>query len=173
LMTTITQLKERVQHLLGERAEQLGRATGFVKRQRKLSGADFVQGLVFGLLANPEHSTEELASILGRRDVQISAPGLCQRFTEEASTLLLRVLEEAVSLGIEAQEAVPVELLERFEGVIIEDSSTIRLPSKLADIWESCGGGQGQSKAGRTAACALGSEAGRPPGSGGDAQSGS
>lgn len=147
-MTTIAYVKERVQHLFGERAEQLARETGFVKRQRKLGGADFVQGLVFGLLANPEHSTEELASILGRRGVQISAAGLCQRFTQEASQLLWRLLQEAVALGIQAQHVAPVELLDRFEAVIIEDSSTIRLPDKLADVWESCGGGQGQSKAG-------------------------
>src|SRR2546423_726973 len=147
-MTTIAYVKERVQHLFGERAEQLARETGFVKRKRKLGGADFVQGLVFGRLANPEHSTEDLASILGRRGVQISAAGLCQRFTQQASQLLWRVLQEAVALGIEAEEGAPVELLERFEAVIIEDSSTIRLPDKLAKVWESCGGGQGQSKAG-------------------------
>lgn len=147
-MTTIAQVKERIQDLLEERAEQLGRETGFVKRERQLSGADFVQGLVFGLLQDPENSTEELATILGRREVQISASGLCQRFTEEAATLLLRLLDEAVALGLEAADAAPVELLARFDAVLIEDSSTIRLPDKLADLWQSCGGGQGQSKAG-------------------------
>lgn len=147
-MMTISQMKEHVQRLFGERAEQLGRETGFVKRQRKLSGADFVQALVFGLLANPEHTTEELASILGRREVQISASGLCQRFTEEAAELLQRLLEEAVALQIQAQEAVPSDLLKRFEAVILEDSTSIRLPALLAADWPSCGGGQGQSKAG-------------------------
>lgn len=39
-MTTIAQMHEQVQYLFGERAEQLGRATGFVKRQRKVGGAD-------------------------------------------------------------------------------------------------------------------------------------
>lgn len=147
-MTTITRLQEGVQLLLGERAEQLARETGFVKRRKKLGGADFVQGLVFGLLSNPDHSTEELASLLGRRNVQISAPGLCQRFTEQAAQLLQRVLEEAVALGLQAEQAVPVELLERFETVILEDSTSIRLPSSLSDLWPSCGGGGKQSKAG-------------------------
>ena len=147
-MPTIAQVKERIQELLEERADDLGRETGFVKRERQLSGADFVQGLVFGLLHDPEHSTEELATILGRRAVHISASGLCQRFTEEAATFLLRLLEEAVALGLEATDAAPVDVLARFEAVVIEDSSTIRLPDKLADLWQSCGGGQGQSKAG-------------------------
>lgn len=147
-MTTIAQVKERIQELLEERADHVGRETGFVKRERQLSGADFVQGLVFGLLHDPEHSTEELATILGRRAVHISASGLCQRFTEEAATFLLRLLEDAVALGLEAADAAPVDLLARFDAVVIEDSSTIRLPDKLADLWQSCGGGQGQSQAG-------------------------
>jgi hypothetical protein len=147
-MTTIAHLQERVQYLFGERADHLAKEMGFVKRERKLGGADFVQGLVFGLLANPDHSTEELVSILGRREVQISASGLSQRFTEEACQLLQRLLEEAVALGIKAQQAVPSDLLSRFEAVILEDSTSIRLPGKLADLWPSCGGGSRQSKAG-------------------------
>jgi Transposase DDE domain len=147
-MTTIPQMQEQVQYLLGERAEQLGRETGFVKRRRQLGGADFVQGLVFGLLANPKHSTEELANILGRRDVQISAAGLSQRFTQQAYTLLRLLLEEAIALGIQAPEPIPVELLSRFEAVILEDSTTIRLPGQFAEEWPSCGGGGRQSKAG-------------------------
>ena len=80
--------------------------------------------------------------------MHISASGLCQRFTKEAATFLLRLLEEAVALGLEATDAAPVDVLARFDAVVIEDSSTIRLPDKLADFWQSCGGGQGQSKAG-------------------------
>ncbi|GAC1312063.1 MAG: hypothetical protein NVSMB27_48490 [Ktedonobacteraceae bacterium] len=54
----------------------------------------------------------------------------------------------AVALGLEAADAAPVELLARFDAVLIEDSSTIRLPDKLADLWQSCGGGPGQCQAG-------------------------
>src|SRR5260370_41159448 len=110
-MTTIAQLHERVQYLFGERADQLAKETGFVKRKRQLGGADFVQGLVFGLLANPDHSTKELASIVGRRDVHISASGVSQRFTQEAAQLLQRLLRGAFALGIEAEQADPNRLL--------------------------------------------------------------
>jgi hypothetical protein len=99
-------------------------------------------------LANPEHSTEELASILRRRQVQISAAGLCQRFNERAVKLLQRLLEEAIALGLSAVKPAPVELLSRFEAVIVEDSTTISLPSKMQEQWPSCGGGGQQSKAG-------------------------
>ena len=147
-MTTIAQLQTQLQDLFEERANALAKETGFVKRKRNLSGADFVQGQVFGLLANPDHSMEELARLLGRRDVQISASGLCQRFSREAVTLFQRLVEEAIALGIQAEEAVPSDLLKRFEAVILEDSTTISLPDKLADLWPGCGGGGKQTKAG-------------------------
>lgn len=79
--------------------------------------------------------------------------------------LLWRVLEEAVALGREAQEAAPVEALARFEAVIIEDSSTVSLPDTLADVWECCGGGTGAKQGGSQTARALGSQRWRGPGS--------
>src|SRR5258708_32728290 len=147
-MTTIAQLHERVQYLFGERADQLAKETGVVKRKRQLGGDDCVQGLVFGLLANPDHSTEELACIVGRRDVQISASGLSQRFTQEAAQLLQRLLEEAVALGIEAERAVPSDLLSRFEAGIPGGSTSIPLPGIPAHLWARFGGG-GEANKGR------------------------
>jgi hypothetical protein len=147
-MTTVTQIKEKIQRLLGERANEIARETHFVQRESKLGGSDFVQGLVFGWLHAPAATTEDLTGLLQRRDVSMSASGLCQRFTAEAATLLFKVLEEVAHEDIQAEQAVPAELLSRFDAVIAEDSSTIPLPEKLKDHWPGCGGGQGQSAAG-------------------------
>jgi Transposase DDE domain len=107
-----------------------------------------VQGLVFGYLHQADATTEELAQILQRREVDISASGLCQRFSQPAVELLERVMQELINEGMQAEQPAPAELLGRFDAVIVEDSSTIKLPDKLKDIWKGCGGGQGQSKAG-------------------------
>jgi hypothetical protein len=48
-------------------------------------------------------------------------------------------LEEAVQEAI-AANPVAIPLLERFNGVYIQDSTTIRLPDELADIWSGSGG---------------------------------
>ena len=45
-MTTITELSEILQHLLIEDANQIGRESGFIQRQRKLSDA-FSTGHLF------------------------------------------------------------------------------------------------------------------------------
>src|SRR5436853_5958063 len=87
---------------------------------RVLSGADFVQSLIFGWRQEPEITYEGLAQVLGRREVSSSAPGLSQRFTPEAATLLQRVLERLSAEQMQV-EAVEIGLLKQFSAVIVED----------------------------------------------------
>lgn len=145
-MTTITHFVETVQRIVEEEAEQLAREVGFIKRARVLSGADFVQSLIFGWLQEPEITLDGLTQVLERREVSISAPGLSQRFTPEAATLLQRVLER---LSAEQMQVEPVEiaLLKQFSAVLLEDSSSSTLPNALAEVWRGCGGSAGASEA--------------------------
>ncbi len=53
-MTSITDLAHTLPTLLTRTADELAKATGFVKRQRKVSGASFAQVVVLGRLAAPE-----------------------------------------------------------------------------------------------------------------------
>ena len=135
-MDTLTQLAETLQTMLEEEATELGRQTGFVLRERKISGADFVQTLIFGWLQEPEVSLGGLSQIIGRRQVTISASGLSQRFTEEAASLLRQVLARLTQMRLEA-EAAPVALLKHFSAVIVEESSSISVPEEVAACWES------------------------------------
>lgn len=147
-MSTVAQIKEILQRVLGPRADELARETHCVRRKRNLDGSDFVQGVVFGYLHQADTTTEDLAQILGRREVNISASGLCQRFTQSAAEFLERVMQELITERIQAEQPAPAELLGRCEAVIVEESSTIKLPDQLKEVWAGCGGGQGQSQAG-------------------------
>jgi hypothetical protein len=146
LMNTITHVVETLEQILEEEVEQLAREVGFVKRHVVLSGADFVQSLILGWLQEPEITLDGLTQVLERREVSISAPGLSQRFTPEAATLLQRVLERLCAEQMEV-EPVDIALLKQFSAVILEDSSTITLPPKLAEVWRGCGGSAGASEA--------------------------
>ncbi len=145
-MNSVPQVAETLQRILGEEAEQLAREVGFLQRERVLSGADFVQSLIFGWLQEPEIALDGLTQVLERREVSISGAGLSQRFTPEAAALLQRVLER---LSAEQMQVPPVEiaLLSQFSAVILEDSSSITLPSDLAEVWRGCGGSAGASPA--------------------------
>jgi hypothetical protein len=139
-VASIARLAKVLQPLLTTVADAAAAESGFVRRVRKVTGAAFVQALVFGWLGRPDASLGELAQAAGRCGLAISAQGLDQRFTAEAAECLKRVLAAAAGVLVAAAGAVPVPLLGRFAGVYVSDSSTIMLPDALAGVWAGCGG---------------------------------
>lgn len=147
-MTTVPQLAETLQAVLTSTANTAARTTGFVQRQSKLTGAAFVQALVFGWLANPQASVEALAHAAAGAGagVAISPQGLDQRFTEAAAAFLEQVLAAAIR-AVVAADPVAIPLLERFTAVVLLDCSTIVLPAALAPWWPGCGGASAKNTA--------------------------
>jgi hypothetical protein len=83
-MASLSQVECSLKHLMEERANVLARETGCIKRQRKFSGADLLQTLVFGWLSHPD-----------------------------------AILEEMTAVVVEADRQVPLELVSRFEAVVL------------------------------------------------------
>ena len=135
-MTIIPRIAGAMQHVLATVGDTIARGTGFVKRKRKLSGAKFVQTLVFTWLAKPNASLEELTQTAASLGVRITPQALEQRFTPQAAELLKQVLESGVAQLISAKP-VAVDVLQRFAGIYLDDSTTIILPDELAS---GCGG---------------------------------
>ena len=117
---SVSQQAEVLQRILEEEARRLARETGFVERERAISGADFAQALILGWLQRPDERVEGFVQLLERREVSISASGLSQRFTPTAATFLHQVLQRLTQVQMQA-EAVDVALLRRFRAVIVED----------------------------------------------------
>jgi hypothetical protein len=145
-MTTVPHLAQTLQTLFTTTADTLARATGFVQRQSKLTGAAFAQALVFGWLANPQASLGELAQAAAAAGVAISPQGLDQRLGEAGAAFLQGLLSAAVHAVI-AAEPVAIPLLQRFSAVVLCDCSTLVLPDALGLWWPGCGGGTTQHTA--------------------------
>src|ERR671934_207828 len=139
LMTTVPQLADVLQTVLTTTADALARTTGFVQRHSKLTGAAFVQALVFGWLANPHATLEALAQAAAAVGVAISPQGLDQRCTEAAAAFLEQVLAAAVQAVI-AADPVAIPLLRRFTAVVLLHFSTNVFPDALGLWWPGCGG---------------------------------
>ena len=139
-MATIPQVARVLQTVLGPVAERAARATGFVRRASKLTGARFVQTLVFGWLAQPQARLSQLAQTAATLGVAITPQGLDERFGAASADCLREVLEAAVQVVLAADPAA-VPILHRFTQVAVQDCTTIALPAALAAAWPGCGGG--------------------------------
>ena len=80
-MNILPQVAEAMQTTLSTNSDIIAIESNFVKRERKLNGSNFVQTLVFGWLANPSASLEELTQTAAILGVSISPQGLDKRFT--------------------------------------------------------------------------------------------
>lgn len=139
-MVSVSQVEQSLKHILEERANMLARETGCIERQRKFSGADLLQTLVFGWLSHPDARLETLASVATLREVEVTDTAVHKRFTPECAQFLHAILEEMTNVIVEADRQVPLELINRFESVVLEDSSTVALPNELVTCWQGCGG---------------------------------
>jgi hypothetical protein len=138
-MSTLTHLSQTLQTVLTTEADGAAHTTHFVQRQSKLTGAKFVQTLVFSWWQNPDATYEQLAQTATGLGVPITAQGLDNRFTPAAAECVKQTLETAVCHAV-AAEPVLWPVLQRFEGVYLQDGTTIRLPDALAHLWPGCGG---------------------------------
>lgn len=138
-MTSITEIAEKMQTVLTTIPDTIARETGFVQRVSKVTASAFSQTCVLGWMWNPIATLDGLTATAATLGLSISPPGLHQRFTREAATLLQKVLQAAVN-EVVAADPVAIPILNRFAGVIVQDSSGITLPTALAKVWEGCGG---------------------------------
>jgi hypothetical protein len=134
--TSINELCDILQHLLINDANELGRASGFIQRERKLNGSSFAQSLIFGWQANPQASLEDLCQSASVCGVQISPQGLQERLNSPQAhhflhQLLLKGIGYLVTVASKRND-----LLASFNGVYIQDSSKIELPACLHTIWQ-------------------------------------
>jgi Transposase DDE domain len=137
--TTVVTVAVALQGLLSTAAEKAARGTGLVQRHRKLSGAAWVQTLVFGWARQPDATLEDLAQQAHRLDVRITPQGLDRWFCPQGAACLKQLVQQAVGTLLHTQ-AVALPLLQRFTGVYVEDCTSLALPASLAAQYPGCGG---------------------------------
>ncbi len=147
-MMSVSQMEEALREIMGPQADELAKKTGFIQRERKegITGSNFLQTLVFGWLTKGNATLGQLTQMAQNCNLAITAPGLSQRFTKEAAEFLQEILEKITNYVMKA-EAADIPILNKFQAIILEDSTVISLPPELEEIWEGCGGSTGTSKA--------------------------
>ena len=131
---TLDRLAEALQTLFTTDADRAAKDSGMIRRRRKLTGAAFVQAVVFHWLDNPQATIEEVIE-----DLDLSEQSFNERLDDRAADCLRRVLETALErLFAASPEAIP--LLRRFVAVAVEDATVVGLPAELARAFPGCGG---------------------------------
>jgi hypothetical protein len=149
-LNDLNQLARALQELLTGTADRLARETGFVRRQRKVTGSNFAQTLVFTWLADPNASGSRLQTTAVAVGLRAKRQSLEERFTPQAATFLKRLLGAATTAMVHTPVAIP--LLDRFTAVEVLDSSIVALPDELAEIYR---GGRSRTTKGAKAAVKL------------------
>jgi hypothetical protein len=135
---SITQVMEQYRSILEEEVHTIAYETGAIKRQRKIDAATLAQTMIFGFWQEPEIRLSGLAQIGGRREVQLTESAISQRFTPACATMFLKIMQRLAEVSLEGDK-VDIPLLKQFSAVIVEDSTSVTLPTELAEIWRGCG----------------------------------
>lgn len=102
-------------------ANDAGRRSRCIQRQCKFSGA----------------TLDQLCQMAGAFGVTISPQGLDQHFTQPAANILKQVLDATIAQWL-GTDAVAIPLVQRFNGVSIQDCSVLTLPpplDRLVGLW--------------------------------------
>ena len=143
---SVTQVMEQYQSILEREVHDIAYETGVIKRQGKLDAATLAQMMIFGFWQDPEIRLSGLAQIGGRREVHVTESAISQRFTPDCAMMFLKIMQRLAEVRLES-EKVDTPLLKPFSAVIVEDSTSITLPTELAGVWLGCGGKERASKA--------------------------
>jgi hypothetical protein len=145
-MEILTQVTDLLQGLLSEAMDTLARETGCVRRERRFCGSTLLSTLVLTILQNPKAKLDAYQTTAAQLGVPVTENAIAQRFTGELVEFLSAALHRVLGHALTAK-APPIELLDRFSGVTIGDSSTITLPDEYAVQFPGCGGSHGGGKA--------------------------
>lgn len=148
-MSIIPHLSQTMQTLLTTTTEAVAAALQYVKRpdRAKFTPRTLVQTLVFGWLAHPTATVEQLAQMADRVGVAVSPQAIDRRFTTATADLLRTVLSASMQ-EVVAADPVAIPLLQRFTSVRVHDSTTITLPDALTSTWCGCGNDTNRGTAG-------------------------
>jgi hypothetical protein len=139
-----------MQALLTTKADELARSCGFVRRQRKITGANFAQTVVFTAMADAQATQSRLHYTAAAIGLDASRQALDKRFHARGAEFLRELLRAAVAEMVASPVAIP--LLQRFTSVEVLDSSIVPLADELAGLYR---GGRSGTTTGAKAAVKL------------------
>ncbi len=137
-MDTNENMKLKLTEILTrEEINAIAKKTGFFQRTGKICPFDFLMVLIFRLAVSYPPALRLMASLLEKN---VSRSGLHQRFTEKAAEFVKCCLQTIIAKQTMKDQPVSIKLLDSFNRVIIQDSSSWDVSSQLKKIYTGSGG---------------------------------
>jgi Transposase DDE domain len=136
-MTSRARVSRTLSTVFEHDAVELGKQYGL--RQRSMTFTQVAYVLVLGWWKQPAAGPSALTRFAGSLGVRLCKQDLDCHWTERTADWLLALLRRAITLVVCAN-AVGLPLLQQFTAVLLEDGSSISLPSILKRVWGGCGG---------------------------------
>lgn len=138
------QSSEKLQGFLEKVATRASIKSGFMKRQRALTGEVFAKTWIIGNLEKPDATLNELAQVSAELGAVVSPQAINQRITPESVAFFERLMVEAVDC-FHNEYRIPDEILRQFTAVYLIDASQMSLPVAMAEQYP--GNNKGKGKA--------------------------
>jgi hypothetical protein len=123
--------------------EKLARKTGFVSRERKLTGFIFMLILVFEVRRVNQESLNKITIKLEKEGVFISKQGINHRFNDSAVEFMKELTFDVLSAKLDREELLENAVF--FDRIIAKDSTVFQLPAKYSDKYKGSGGGASEA----------------------------
>ena len=138
-MNIVAKVGAAMQKLFGTIAEEAGKKTEIIVRQRKFTCFSLLKTFVLGFLQKPNASDEDLAQMAVQCGADVTPQAVDQRHTLKMVKFLEEVFRKTTKLVIESTKSL-APILERFTKVVILDSTTTTLPDSMEKEFRGCGG---------------------------------
>lgn len=118
----------------------------FIKREREVTGANFLKTNVMANLKDGKPTNEALVREGYTHGLNISAQAISNRFTEKAFNFFESALNKVIEYSIYSDDSQNFEILNRFSSVNICDTSTLNLPDFFNYRWKGLGDKKNKKK---------------------------
>ena len=130
----VSHVAATLQRVFTDTADRVARETAFVKRQRKWTGGRFLSAMVGSLLSESSPTLGRILQQAGVHGTDATIQSLDQRFGPESAAFMEAMLGVVIHERVTG-EPKTLDLLSRFDAVLLQDSSTITLPASLPPEW--------------------------------------
>jgi hypothetical protein len=144
-MNKVNERAKRLQVLLGNIAENVAKNTNFIQRERKFNALEWTAATVLGWINNKKGTLNTIVENFEQQGIQITEQAVAKRFDPNAVEFFKQMIAKTCKLLVENDTEI-LPLTKHVNGLYVEDSSTVRLPSDLIDQLPGCGGSGSEEK---------------------------